>query len=88
MMYPFITLEDQTEIVHSDILPDNKLIIYIEKPATDECFHHAVLRIPEYQWEQIKGFTKDELNEYQAIIRRIESSLYENAKSKRKKMIH
>ena len=46
------------------------------------------LRIPEYQWEQVKGFTQEELNKYQEIVRRIESKLYENAKSKRKKMIH
>jgi len=87
-MYPFMTLEDQTEIVHSDILPNNQLLIYVEKPVEDECFHHAVLRIPDYQWEQIKGFTQDELNEFQKIIRRIEAKLYENANSKRKKMIH
>ena len=88
MMYPFITLEDQTEIVHSDIFPDNILIVYIEKPVTDECFHHGVLRIPEYRWEQIKGFTQDELNRYQEIVRKLEPKLFENAAAKRKKMIH
>ena len=75
MIYPFITLEDQTEIVHSDIFPDNILIVYVEKPVTDECFHHGVLRIPEYRWDQIKGFTQEELNQYQEIIRKLEPKL-------------
>lgn len=88
MMYPLITLEDQTEIVYSDLLSDNQLIIYIEKPVADECFHHGVLRIPEYRWEHIKGFTQDELNRYREIIRKLEPKLFENATAKRKKMIH
>ena len=88
MMYPFITLDDQTEVVHSDILPGNKLIVYIEKPVADECFRHGVLLIPEYRWDQIKGFTQEELNRYQEIIRKLEPKLFENAATKRKKMIH
>ena len=31
MMYPFMTLNDNTEIVHSDILIDGKVKVYIEK---------------------------------------------------------
>ena len=32
MKYPFLTLDDQTEIVHSEMLPDGKIQVYIEKP--------------------------------------------------------
>ena len=32
MMYPFMTLDDDTEIVHSDMLPDGRVKVYIERP--------------------------------------------------------
>ena len=86
MMYPFITLTDRTEIVHSDLLPDNKLIIYVEKPVGDVCFHYGVLRLPEYCWVQVKGFTQEELDRYFKIIKEYESQIYESAEAKRKKM--
>lgn len=30
-MYPFLTLDDETEIVHSQMLSDGKVNVYIEK---------------------------------------------------------
>ena len=32
MMYPFMTLDDGTEIVHSDMLDGGRVKVYIEKP--------------------------------------------------------
>ena len=32
MMYSFLTLDDSTEIVHSEIQPDNTVKVYVEKP--------------------------------------------------------
>lgn len=32
MMYPFLTLDDSTEIVHSQTLQDGNVKVYIEKP--------------------------------------------------------
>ena len=32
MMYPFMTLDDDTEIIHSDMLPDGRVKVYIERP--------------------------------------------------------
>jgi hypothetical protein len=37
MMYPFLTLDDETEIVHSDMQPDGRVKVYMERPdAKDE----------------------------------------------------
>ena len=33
MMYPFLTLDDQTEIVHSQLLDDGSVKVYVEKPS-------------------------------------------------------
>ena len=32
MMYPFMTLDDNTEVVHSEMLPDGRVKVYFEKP--------------------------------------------------------
>ena len=41
MMYPFMTLNDDTEITHSEMKPDGKVKVYIETPDEKYCFKHA-----------------------------------------------
>lgn len=42
MMYPFMTLEDDTEIVHSEMLENGEVKVYIETPdEKDGGFEHA-----------------------------------------------
>ena len=31
MMYPYLTLNDNTEITHSELLPDGRVKVYIER---------------------------------------------------------
>ena len=68
MIYPFLTLDDQTEIVHSEMLPDGKVKVYMEKPDVKDGFHYATCFLPEYTWSDIFGFTKDDINRYQEVI--------------------
>lgn len=68
MMYPFLTLDDGTEIVHSEMRPDGTVKVYMEKPDEKDCFHHAVCYLPGYRWEDIFGFSKDELARFQEVI--------------------
>lgn len=49
MMYPFLTLDDQTEIVHSEMKPDGRVKVYVEKPDEKDFFHNAVCWLPAYQ---------------------------------------
>ena len=39
MMYPFMTLNDDTEITHSEMKPDGRVKIYIETPDDFGGFH-------------------------------------------------
>ena len=55
MLYPFMTLDDGTEIVHSETLPDGRVKVYIEKPDEKDCFHHATCYLPDYEWQDIFG---------------------------------
>ena len=68
MMYPFLTLDDNTEIVHSEMLVDGRVKVYIEKPDEKDCFHHATCYLPDYDWVDISGFTTIEIEKYKEII--------------------
>ena len=68
MMYPFLTLNDETEIVHSELKPDGQVQVYIEKPDEKDGFHNASCYLPSYRWENNHGFTDKELSYYQGII--------------------
>jgi len=67
MMYPFMQLEDNTEIVHSDILENEMVKVYIERPV-EGGFLSAICYLPEYRWENIKGFSEEDINRYQEIL--------------------
>ena len=69
MMYPFLTLDDGTEIVHSQTLEDGSVKVYLEKPDAKDCFHHATCYLPEYRWEDIFGFSREEMDRYREVIR-------------------
>ena len=67
MMYPFLKLEDNTEIVHSEMLADDVVKVYIEKPV-EGGFHSAVCYLPKYKWEEVSGFTVEEIDGFQEIL--------------------
>ncbi len=69
MMYPFMTLDDGTEIVHSEMREDGRVKVYVEKPDEKDFFHNAVCYLPGYQWENITGFSQAELSRYEDVIR-------------------
>lgn len=61
MMYPFLTLNDQTETVHSEWLPTEQVRVYIEKPAAKDGFHHGTCMLPGYHWQDVDGFTPEKI---------------------------
>ena len=68
MMYPFMTLDDGTEIVHSETLQDGQVKVYIEKPDEKDCFHHATCYLPAYRWEDVCGFSDKEMEKYLDVL--------------------
>ena len=69
MLYPLITLDDQSELLYSERKPDGRVKIYVEKPDEKDFFHNAVCWLPAYQREDINGFTTEEIARYEEIIR-------------------
>ena len=61
MMYPFMTLNDDTEITHSEMKIDGTVKVYIETPNDTGGFHHATCWLPEYKWQDIKGYSNLEI---------------------------
>ncbi|MBR3873238.1 MAG: hypothetical protein IKJ26_03610 [Clostridia bacterium] len=68
MMYPFLTLNDETEIVHSEMREDETVKVYIEKPDAEDGFHHAICILPEYQWIENHGFTDAEIERFMEVL--------------------
>ena len=69
MMYPFMTLNDDTEITHSEMKDDGQVKVYIETPHEKDGFHNAVCWLPSYRWEQVRGYTDAQIAYYQQLIR-------------------
>ena len=69
MMYPFLTLDDETEIVHSETLPDGRVKVYAEKPDAEDGFHHMICYLPDYTVAETVGFSEQEVARYMEIIR-------------------
>ena len=82
MLYPFMTLNDETEIVHSEsMIRDGReqVKVFIEKPVMNG-FHSAVCWLPDYKWEEIQGFTSEEIEEYQRFIESLSHIIIELAR--------
>ena len=67
MMYPFMKLENNTEIVHSEWLADETVKVYIEQPVY-EGFKSAYCRLPSYAWSEVDGFSETEIEQFQEIL--------------------
>lgn len=69
MMYPFMTLNDDTEIVHSEMKPDGRVKVYIERPDEKVCFRHATCWLPDYTRKDIYHFSEEDISKFEEIIR-------------------
>ena len=68
MMYPFLQIDGDTAIVHSEMQPNGQVKVYIEKPDAKDGFHHATCFLPGYQWEDISGFSQKEIARFQEVL--------------------
>ncbi len=63
MMYPYITLADETEITHSHIIEKDgvqTVEVYFER-STETGFATARCVLPSYQWKFSEGFSEKEM---------------------------
>lgn len=69
MMYPFMTLNDGTEITHSEMYPDGTVKVYIETPDDKRGFKNAECWLPMYRWEN-NGYSWLEMQYLRKLVRR------------------
>ena len=69
MMYPFMTLNNNTEITHSEMKSDGRVKVYIETPDEHGGFHNATCWLPEYNWENIAGYSEMEMAYFRQLIK-------------------
>ena len=82
MLYPFLTLPDETEIVHSEsILSEGRELVRvcIEKPV-DYGFKSATCWLPDYRWENIEGYTQEEITGLTELVQSLSATIYELAR--------
>lgn len=68
MMYPFMTLANHTEITHSEQKANGAVKVYIETPDAKDGFHHAICWLPELRWDDIFGYSEDEMIYYKQLV--------------------
>lgn len=81
MMYSYMTLADETEIVHSQIIEEGgmqKVIVHFERP-TKEGFDSARCELPEYKWLQMEGYSDEEIAVFEQLLHSNAHLLYKYA---------
>lgn len=80
MMYPFLTLNDDTEITHSDMDENGNVRVYIEKPDEIDGFHYATIFLPSFERGEVYKFTESEMQGYTEIIKNSQDCILRFAK--------
>ena len=83
MMYPYMTLADDTEIVHSQIIDADgfkKVIVHFERP-TEQGFDSARCELPDYKWILKDGYSDDEIRLFEQLLRSNAHLLYKYAEN-------
>lgn len=71
MMYRYMTLNDGTEIVHSDMLPDGRVKVYFERPDVIDGFHNAICYLPDYVWKDVNGFSAVDMERNERVLKEV-----------------
>lgn len=83
MMYPYMILADETEIVHSHIIDEKGtqcVEVHFERP-TEEGFDVARCSLPTYTWIKREGFTDKEIEKFVMFLHSNAHLLYKYAAS-------
>ena len=83
MMYPYMTLADETEIVHSQLLEKDgqkKVIVNFERP-TENGFDSARCELPDYKWLERIGYSDEEISMFEELLHSNAHLLYKYAEN-------
>lgn len=81
MIYPYMVLSDETEIVHSQIIEEDgkqKVLVNFERP-TEEGFDSARCELPDYRWIFRDGYSDEEIKLFEELLHSNAHLLYKYA---------
>jgi hypothetical protein len=70
MMYPYMILNDDIEVVHSQIIEksgEKEIEVHFERP-TDEGFDTARCSLPSYNWIIKEGFSDSDIDFFERFL--------------------
>ena len=81
MMYPYMTLADETEIVHSHLKEQNGanvVEVHFERPKLYG-FDSARCKLPSYEWIMRDGFTDREIQRFESLLQNNAHTIFKYA---------
>ena len=57
MIYPLLTLYDDTEFTYTDLQSDGTIIVYVETPNAIDGFHSLECVLPNYEIKNVRGYS-------------------------------
>lgn len=85
MLYPYMTLIDETEIVYSQLIGHGsaeKVIVHFERP-TENGFDSAHCELPAYRWVLQDGYSDREISAFEEFLKKNARQIWEYAWNKR-----
>ena len=83
MMYPYMILSDETEVVHSNVIEKNgekEVEVHFERP-TEKGFDVARCTLPSYKWIKREGFSDSEMQVFEMFLHSNAHLLYKYAEN-------
>ena len=84
MLYPYMTLADETEIVHSHLIEQNgteKIIVHFERP-TENGFDSARCELPAFRWVLKNGYSDTEIADFEELLKQHLKKILDSAHGK------
>ena len=79
-MYPYMTLNDDTEITNSEMRENGQVKVYIETPEERDGYHNVLCWLPEYKWEKNNGYSEAEMAVFRQLIQNNAHAILEFSK--------
>lgn len=67
MLYPYMTLADETAILHTQVKPGDVVEVQFERPH-ESGFDSARCKLPSYEWIRREGFSDKEIEFFNAFL--------------------
>ncbi|WP_272111204.1 hypothetical protein [Mediterraneibacter gnavus] len=87
MLYPYMKLADETEVVHSQLIKQDgteKVIVHFERP-TENGFDSARCELPDFRWVLQNGYSDAEISDFEELLRKNTLQIWEYASNKTNK---